>query len=127
MIETVATASSKAVESLQAAKFLRDKKLWNNSVSRSYYAAAQATTALLLKHNQFPPKPNHAKVQAALRNLLKQKHAKHAFLADELRNLEAFRYDADYEEKNMTPKYAQQCFQSASDLKNTFFQLLSKS
>jgi len=122
---TFAVASKKAVENLEAAKILRDKKSFNNaSVSRAYYAAAQTTAAFLLHHKQFPQKPNHAKVQISLGNLLRKNYPKHQDLTDDLTNLESLRYDADYENREMTPKIAQQCCKLASKLKNDLLQLV---
>jgi uncharacterized protein (UPF0332 family) len=125
-MQTATNTRKKALENLEAARFLRDKQWCDSSASRSYYSALQISAAFLLHHQQLPPriKRNHGIVRSRFRELLNRKYPKHLKLADDLRMLESYRGDADYNEnKRLSPRESQRCFELSSGFLNTILQL----
>ena len=85
----------KAQENLQAARVCMGKHFANASVSRSYYAAAQAAAACLLKWDAMPPRPNHLNIYIGFVTGWKHRHGKSRHLDVPLA-LYSARQNADY-------------------------------
>jgi uncharacterized protein (UPF0332 family) len=125
-MQTTTITRKKALENLAAARFLRDRLWCDSSASRSYYSALQISAAFLLHHQQLPPriKRSHHIVRTRFRELLNKKYPKHLKLADDLRTLESYRDDADYNEnKCLSPKESQRCYELSSGFLNTILKL----
>jgi uncharacterized protein (UPF0332 family) len=97
----------KAKENLKAAQVLFDQKLYNASVTRSYYSAFQIAIAALAKYGITSDKIEHSRVQANFNGeLIHKRKIFSGHFKSYLPDLQAVRNRADYKTELLSQKTA---------------------
>jgi uncharacterized protein (UPF0332 family) len=110
---------AKAEENLEVAELALERKKYNASASRAYYAVFQAAVAALLKLTDFRPKDDewkHAQVQAELnRRLIMRRKVLSGHLGHVPMDLLEIRHTADYRPQMLGQKIAREALSKARE------------